>query len=137
MDISRKQAKALGLEIPDNYRRSAKTTVTNTAAAAFDAACQAHGLPIPVHEYVFCEGRKWRFDYCWPDFDLALEVEGGAFTQGRHTRWRGFLADMDKYNTAALEGWFVLRCTPDELQTGKVFELLARAMLPKDTLPED
>jgi hypothetical protein len=39
------------------------------------------GLPDPEPEYAFAKalGRNWRFDWCWPDFKIALEVEGGMF----------------------------------------------------------
>ena len=46
---------------------------------------------------------------------MALEIEGGVFSRGRHVRPMGFLADMEKYNAAAVLGWRVLRCTPDTL----------------------
>lgn len=73
------------------------------------------GLPEPTTEHRFHPKRKWRFDYAWPDVRLALEVEGGVWTGGRHTRGSGFLGDMEKYNAAAAMGWRVLRCTPNTL----------------------
>lgn len=81
----------------------------------FAGACRAAGIADPVAEYRFHATRKWRFDYAWPVAKIALEVEGGAFTQGRHTRGRGFLEDMDKYNAATLAGWRILRVTPANL----------------------
>jgi len=72
-------------------------------------------LPVPVMEHVFCPTRKWRFDFAWKDKKLALEVEGGVFTGGRHTRGAGFRNDIEKYNTAALMGWMVLRVMPENL----------------------
>lgn len=93
----------------------------------FECMCEAHGLPVPVAEYQFCEGRKWRFDWCWPEIDVALEVEGGIWNNGAHVRGGHFLSDMEKYNEACIAGWRVLRCTPDDMQTGKVMELLKRA----------
>lgn len=68
-------------------------------------------------EYQFHSQRKWRFDYCIPELKIAIEVEGGAWTQGRHTRGAGFIADMEKYNTAVVMGWRLLRVTPDQLYT--------------------
>jgi hypothetical protein len=59
---------------------------------------------------------------------VALEVEGGIWTGGRHTRGSGFMKDMEKYNEATLLGWRVLRCTPRQVKSGEVFELLKRAM---------
>lgn len=72
-------------------------------------------LPAPVTEHSFHPERRWRFDYAWPDVKVALEVEGGIWTGGRHTSSAGFLKDMEKYNAAARLGWRVLRCTPKTL----------------------
>lgn len=95
----------------------------------FEKVCAAHGLPQPTPEYRFAPPRRWRFDYAWPADVLiahgvscarggiAIEVEGGAFTRGRHTRGAGFVKDMEKYNAAALAGWKVLRVTPGQLLT--------------------
>lgn len=66
----------------------------------------------PVREHRFCPPRRWRFDFAWTDLKLAIELEGGTFSKGkksRHTTGSGFNADCEKYNTAALMGWTVLR----------------------------
>ena len=81
-----------------------------------------------VKEYKFHPVRKWRFDYALPAYKIALEVEGGVWTQGRHTRPKGFLGDVEKYNTAALLGWRVFRCTPSTLLTNKTLKLLKCAI---------
>lgn len=52
----------------------------------------------------------WRFDFAWPEVMFAVEVEGGGWSGGRHTRGAGFAADMQKYHHAAALGWFVYRC---------------------------
>jgi len=83
-----------------------------------DALCKENGIWPPECEFRFHPRRKWRFDYSWSDVMIALEVEGGIWTQGRHTRGAGFLADMEKYNAAVLLGWRVLRTTPDKLADG-------------------
>ena len=75
-------------------------------------------------EWKFHPVRRWRFDYAFPDFKVALEVEGGVFTGGRHTRSVGFMKDIEKYNTAAMLGWTVVRTVPDELYTGKTLTML-------------
>jgi hypothetical protein len=93
----------------------------------FHQLCRIHGLPKPIPEFRFAPPRRWRFDFAWPDHLVALELEGGAFTQGRHTRPTGFLADMEKYNSAQLNGWIVLRCLPDALSYDATFELLRQA----------
>jgi len=68
-------------------------------------------LPTPEREYKFAPPRRWRFDMCWPAQRVAVELEGGVWSGGRHTRPAGFEADVVKYNTAALKGWIVLRFT--------------------------
>lgn len=65
-----------------------------------------------VREHRFCPPRLWRFDFAWPSMALAVEIEGGAFIGGRHTRGAGFRGDAEKYATALLLGWRVLR-VPD------------------------
>lgn len=69
-------------------------------------------LPAPEREYKFFTTRKWRFDFAWIAERIAVEIEGGNFTRGRHTRPIGFEQDCEKYNSAVMAGWRVLRFTP-------------------------
>jgi len=93
-----------------------------------EAYFRAYDLPEPVGEHRFHPVRKWRFDVAWPDQKVAMEVEGGAWTKGRHTRGKGFISDMEKYNTAALMGWLLLRVIPDDLLTLKTAEMVKEAL---------
>lgn len=93
----------------------------------FVRACEGVGMPLPHVEHPVVDGRRWRFDYAWPDRKVALEVEGGAFTRGRHTRGQGFVNDLEKYSEAAIAGWCVVRVTPADLLTRGV-ELARRAL---------
>jgi very-short-patch-repair endonuclease len=77
-----------------------------------------------IKEFRFSPDRKWRFDYCNIELKIAIEVEGGAFTRGRHTRGKGFIDDMEKYNEAVILGWRLLRFTPDKLLTFKSLDLI-------------
>lgn len=81
-----------------------------------------------VKEYKFHPKRRWRFDYAIPEHKIALEVEGGVWTQGRHTRPQGFLGDIEKYNQATLMGWRVFRTTPTELYRTATVKLLKMAI---------
>ncbi len=89
----------------------------------------ASNLPLPVEEYAFHLTRKWRFDLAWPDMRIAVEIEGGAWTQGRHTRGKGYIADMEKYNEAALLGWLVLRFTPEQMENDYALNYIREAIL--------
>lgn len=84
-----------------------------------DVQCVGLGLPKPEKEFRFAPPRQWKFDFAWPDYKVALEIEGGAWTRGRHTRGAGYIRDMEKYSEAAILGWCVLRLTPtDSRNTG-------------------
>lgn len=65
-------------------------------------------------EYMFHPTRKWKFDFCIPSLMIAIEIEGAVWTQGRHTRGAGFIADMEKYNTATAMGWRIFRIVPGD-----------------------
>ena len=73
------------------------------------------GAPDPVREHRFAPPRRWRFDFAWLDSRVAVEVEGGTWTGGRHVQGQGFADDCEKYNHAALDGWTVIRLTSDML----------------------
>jgi hypothetical protein len=101
----------------------------------FLALCEAHGLPAPVPEFRFCE-RRWRFDFAWVQpYFVALEVDGGAWMAGggRHNRGKGFLADMEKMNAATVMGWRVIRCTPQQVKTGEIMDVLKEVLSVKET----
>lgn len=100
---------------------------------AFDKLCQVEGLPIPVPEFGFAKaiGRRWRFDWAWPEHKIALEVQGGLFVQGRHSRGAALLQEHEKLNAAAALGWRVLFTTPAQLLTDGP-DLLKQAMSQKE-----
>ena len=67
-------------------------------------------------EHRFHSTRKWRFDVAFVEQQLAVELEGGIWTRGRHTRGAGYKADMEKYNAAQQLGWRVLRFAANDLE---------------------
>lgn len=66
--------------------------------------------------------RDWRFDFACPQLMLAIEVEGGAWTGGRHTRGQGFAADLDKHDAAMRHGWTLYRCDPRMVRNGQALD---------------
>jgi very-short-patch-repair endonuclease len=107
------------------------------AVLAFDRQCELAKLPKPVAEWRFWSGRRHRFDWAWLPQRIAVEIEGGAFTRGRHTRGVGFVKDMEKYNAAALLGWRVLRFTPAQVNDGTALSVVERALKSDDVLAID
>ncbi len=78
-------------------------------------------------EFNFHPTRKWRADFAIPSAKLLIEVDGGAWSGGRHTRGAGFIADQEKTNAAACLGYRVLRYTPKRITIirAQVMECLA------------
>jgi very-short-patch-repair endonuclease len=115
--------------------------VTRTAAAVLRAQPSEgeralatlilwHKLSPPLWQYAFDPVRKWRFDAAWPAFRVAVEVDGGTWTGGRHTRGDGYERDCEKLNAATLAGWRVFRFTTEMVTDGRAVAVLERALLP-------
>lgn len=100
------------------------------ASVPFADQCVYAQLPRPEREFKFHPVRKWRFDFCWPSKSLAVEVEGGVFVQGRHTRGAGMERDMEKYAEAMLLGWRVLRVSTRQIQSGQALTWVERLLTP-------
>ena len=92
------------------------------------AQIRSAGLPEPEREYRFDPARRWRADFAWPDSKILLEVEGGTWIRGRHTRGKGFERDCEKYNAAAAQGWRVFRFTSGMLDQG-ILPIVLEAVL--------
>jgi very-short-patch-repair endonuclease len=82
---------------------------------------QLSGLPAlkVARQYRFAAhiGRNWRFDFAFPEYHLAVEIDGvnvrriggELIVQGRHATITGIRGDHEKINTAIQLGWSVLR----------------------------
>lgn len=88
--------------------------------------CKAVGLPAPTPEYKFHPTRRWRIDYSWPEIKLAVEIEGGVWMAGRHTRGAGYIKDLEKYNELSIFGWHLLRFTPAQVRNGEAISTIER-----------
>lgn len=96
-----------------------------------DTFCQLckQSLKIEVEqEYRFHPVRKWRYDYAIISHKIAIEVEGGVWSGGRHTTGKGFIGDMEKYNSGTLLGWRIFRVTPQTLLTTATIEMIKEAI---------
>lgn len=93
------------------------------------AAWRQEGVVGAVPEHGFHPGRKWRFDFAWPAERLAVEVQGGIWSHGRHTRGAALKQEWEKLNTAAVMGWRILYCEPREVTTPAFVRYLKAALL--------
>lgn len=79
-------------------------------------------------EHLFARPRRWRFDFAWPEFKLAVEIDGGTWSGGRHTRGAGFAKDCEKMNAAQLAGWVVFRGDSGMVRDCSLVETVERAL---------
>ena len=107
------QIRVAGLQYPETEYRF----------AAYIVGGPGRGLRVALSE----KGLKdWRFDFAWPDLKIAVEVEGGGWTNGRHTRGNGFAEDLKKYDAAMLHGWTIYRCDADLIKSGKALKTIEK-----------
>lgn len=101
-------------------------------------------------EFHFTTERQWRFDYAIPvrwntdihnpaktdlmELKIAIEVEGGIHSNGRHVRGKGYEGDMQKYTMASVNGWTLIRVTPKQLLTSETIETIKKAILCKNVI---
>ncbi|MEL4299832.1 hypothetical protein [Acinetobacter ursingii] len=81
-----------------------------------------------TQEFRFNPDRRWKADFRIDGFPILVEVEGGVHCNGRHTRGEGYTADCEKYSVAAAMGWFVIRGTTKQVQSGLVLKWIEDAM---------
>lgn len=89
---------------------------------------KAAKLPLPTVEYRFHPTRKWRFDLAWPDRKLYVEVDGGTWVSGRHSRGAGYERDCEKLNAACLAGWRGFRFTTAMVTSGYALTAIETAL---------
>ena len=87
----------------------------------FLAACIELGIDTPQKEVVFASDfkRRWRIDYLFNN--IAVEIEGGVFIKGRHSRGVGMTKDAQKYNCMHLLGYKLLRFTAKQAKKNPIW----------------
>lgn len=102
-------------------RRSAKQGTRQPSEGETVLATHLRACKISFEqEYKFHPKRKWRADFLITNTKILVEVEGGIWMAGggRHTRGKGYIGDMEKYNSAAMMGFTVLRFSTEQVKSG-------------------
>jgi len=109
--------------------------ITSTAELTLEAQLSQAGIPFE-REYRFHPERKWRADFrcrvashVVDGLDWVLvEIDGGAYVNGRHSRGAGVEADAEKQSAAAILGYRVIRATPRQVEDGRCLEWIQQAL---------
>lgn len=105
---------------PEHLRRDGISAL----AAKFEVYWNAQNGPELEAEFRFHPIRQWRFDYVHHASKTAVEIDGGIFNKGRHTRAKGYQGDCDKLNAAALFGYHVFRLTTGQVSAERVLQII-------------
>jgi len=77
---------------------------------------KALDLPSPEQEHRFHPTRRWRLDFAWPELKVGVEINGGIWVNGGHSRGSGVTKDIEKSNEAKRLGWTIYTFTDKHLK---------------------
>jgi hypothetical protein len=131
---------------PDLDARPPKRSKKDEAELEFAFQCRGHKLPMFKREHKFAaesHGRGWMLDFAWIDWKIGLEVEGlvvkrvngELISSGRHVTPGGFRADCEKYATAAVLGWSILRFEQTQITSGLAIDMTLQLLRAKGWKP--
>ena len=86
-------------------------------------------LPKPQRNYKFHPTRKLELDFAWPDLMLAVEVQGGTYSGGKHARGVGYTNDCRKMGEAMALGWVIYWCDTVLVRNGEAIQVIEKLFL--------
>ena len=108
----------------DEYRKERRTSKHEELLAG---QLRQAGITGWEREYRFdTTGRRWRFDFAFPEIKLAVEIEGltADLTRGGHSTHAALRRDMEKGNAAVAQGWRVLRFEQATVDSGQALGMI-------------
>ncbi len=121
-------SKAAVLRLQGPFRPRSPKRVGVDLADTLLSQIRALRLPLPEREFRPWMDRRFRIDLAWPAAMIALEVDGGEYSHGRHGRGAGMQTDCEKQNRLALEGWAVFRVTGSQVRSGYAASLVGQVL---------
>ena len=88
----------------------------------------ADGLPVPVREFACIPGRKFRFDFGFPEHRLLVECQGAVWTTGAHSTGAGISRDCEKASLAAVHGYRLIPVTAKQIKSGDAIKWIREAL---------
>lgn len=131
------EARARGISVPRRKPTVKLPRQRSPHEEALARKLDEAGLVGYVREYRFAPPRRFRFDFCWQDQKVAVEVDGEApgGAVGHHGSREMVDRECEKYYLAALLGWRVIRVTSRLIEGGQAVAWL-RALLAGSPAPE-
>lgn len=119
--------KMLGIEKPKKGRKRPTVKAARESVGESTLAMQLRAVKIQFEqEFRFHPKRKWKADFHLIGKKILIEVEGGIWSGGRHTRGMGYIGDMEKYNSATMMGYQVIRFSTEQVKSGKAIKQIEK-----------
>jgi hypothetical protein len=104
----------------------------SSAEILLAAQLEQAGIPFEA-EFRFHPRRRWRADFavhldCQGCPIILIEIDGGAFIGGRHSRGQGVANDCEKTSAAAILGYRCIRATPAQVADGSCLSWIQQAL---------
>ena len=96
--------------------------LTGSQASLLAQLREARSDLVVLPEQRFHATRRWRIDLLvgdasgWPG--VAVEIQGGIWTGGKHGRGSGLVKDFEKQAAIAAAGYRFVPVTPQDVRTG-------------------
>lgn len=111
----------------DVLKREQAKAAREALEAAMALHLRAAGIAFE-REFRFHDKRAWRFDFALPAARLAIEVQGGVFSGGRHARGAGITDECEKFAAAVIAGWRVMPVTGAQVRSGEAIQWVKQAL---------
>jgi len=67
------------------------------------------------------QAKTYNLDFAWPELLFAVEIQGGTYRNGAHSRGKGYSEDRKRIRDLRFMGWTVFEYTTDDLQPNTIY----------------
>jgi very-short-patch-repair endonuclease len=89
---------------------------------------KAVNAPLFDRQFRICPERRFLADFYFAKQRLVVEVDGGGWTNGRHSRGYGIERDAEKSALIAAMPARLMRVTPKQINNGSALEWILKAL---------
>ena len=97
--------------------------MTSQLEDLFAMQLDAAGLGGYVREAQIIPNRKFRYDFYFPEHRLCVEVQGGVWSNGAHSRPTGIKRDYEKSNLCTQYGFKLLQFDVKAVKSGEALDV--------------
>ena len=84
---------------------------------------------IDLHsEYFFAKPRQFRFDFAHLETKIAIELQGGTYSSGRHTNGAALAKEYEKLNIATQKGWRIFFLDTNMVNDLELYDAIAHTI---------